>query len=533
MSTRVITAVALVALSCAPADGPPDAQAGTQEVALGSVDFPTSCGPEAQEQIEQGVALLHHMMYSGAEGAFSAAARAEEECAMAHWGVAMAHFQPFWGEADVEGGRPHAEWAVELEPPTERERGYARAALAFFEGENVSFSERVRRWEAAMQELHQAFPDDQEAATLYALAHLSVAPADPAHQDRAARILGEVHEDEPEHPGAVHYSIHVHDVEGRASDGVQFARAYDDIAPSIPHALHMPSHIYVRLGEWDEVIRWNRESADAALEHPAGDLISLHYPHALDYLMYGFLQKGEDERAREVLEELRAADAIQPSLATAYALAAIPARWHVERRDWRGAAELEPRVPASFPWDNFPGAEAIAWFARGLGSARSGDAEGARSALERLEELEAAATERDDTYWARQIGVQRQGVSAWLAMAEGRTEDAVREMTAAAEAAQQTEKHPVTPGALQPAHELLGDLLLELDRPGEALAAYERSLETWPRRYWSLLGAARAAERHGDAANAGRHYRELAELAEDAAEDREGVTEARKWLDAA
>ncbi len=532
-----VLALALLAFGCAPAEPPDDADPAAGQTAgeetLGSVDFPTSCGADVQPVLEQGVALLHHMMYDDAERAFRAVAESEEDCAMAHWGIAMSRFQPFWGSADVPAGREAAERAVALEAPTERERAYARAALAFFEGEDVRYAERVRAWEEAMAELHEAFPDDREAAAFYALAHLSVAPGDPAHQERAASIVRAIHEEEPEHPGAVHYAIHVHDVEARADEGVHFARAYEDIAPSIPHALHMPSHIYVRLGGWDEVIDWNRRSADAALEHPAGEQISLHYPHAMDYLMYGYLQKGEDERARAVLEEIRSRENFQPHLATAYALAAIPARWHVERRDWAGAAELEVGVPEGFPWDRFPGAEAMSHFARGLGAVRSGAPDEARASLERLEALETAATEADDSYWARQIRVQKESLAAWIAFAEGRADEAVRLMTAAAELSGRMEKHPVTPGDLQPAYELLGDLLLELDRPGEALAAYERSLDTWPRRYHSLLGAARAAERAGQTADAARYYRELAELAEDASEDREGVAEARRWLEAA
>jgi tetratricopeptide (TPR) repeat protein len=517
-----LLALGLLALAACAPDTPDEHEAHTE---VGTVHFPTSCSDEAQPELERGLALLHHMMYPQAEEAFAAAAASQEDCAMAHWGLAMASFQPFWGSADIEAGRSHAERAVALEPETERERLYSRAALAFFLAEGVSYQERVRNWEAAMEALHATYPDDPEAATLYALAHLSVAPSDPGHQDRADQILRETHEAMPEHPGAIHYAIHVHDVEARADDGVRFARAYEDLAPSIPHALHMPSHIYVRLGEWDEVIDWNRRSADAALEHPAGEYISLHYPHALDYLMYGYLQRGEDEWAREILEELHSRDGYELHLASAYALAAIPARWHVERRDWEGAADLEPRVPGSFDWDRFPAGEAMTWFARGLGAARIGDLDRATEAVERLDALENALRERDDYYWADQAVIQRRSVSAWKALAEGRTDEAIQEMREAADMAGEMEKHPITPGDLQPANELLGDLLFEAGRYAEAVEAYETTLSTWPRRFHSIAGAARAAAEAEMDDVARTYYGKLAELAGDT--DREEVEEAR------
>jgi tetratricopeptide (TPR) repeat protein len=498
------------------------------EPELGVVHFPTSCSDEAQPHLERGLLMLHHMMYPQSAEAFGEAARVEEGCAMAHWGLAMAHFQPFWGSADVEGGRAHVERALALEAPTEREELYVRAAAAFYEDPDASYADRIRSWEGAMEELHESYPDDPEAATLFALAHLSVGPDDPERQERAGRIAESVHQEIPDHPGAVHYAIHVHDVDALADEGVRFARAYEDIAPSIPHALHMPSHIYVRTGSWEEVIEWNRASADAALEHPAGEYISLHYPHALDYLMYGHLQLGQDEEARGILEELQSRENFEPHLASAYALAAVPARWYVERRDWAGAAELEPRVPEEFDWEAYPAAEAMTWFARGLGAARTGDVEGARTAVERLGELEARARDQGDDYWARRVQVQRQSVEAWYALAQDRTDDAIQAMTAAAELEGRMEKHPITPGELQPAYELLGDLLQEVGRYAEALEAYEESLKMWPRRYHTLLGAARAAEAMDEEQVAQRYWEELAELTTEADPEREGVEEVRE-----
>ncbi len=526
--------VPLLAAACqAPDEADPPSEADQVAHAhaadeLGEVHFPTSCSEAAQSELDHGLLMLHHMMYPQAREAFEAASRSEPDCAMAHWGIAMSRFQPFWGSAEIEAGRAAALEAVRLEPPTERERLHARAALAFFEAPEASYGERIRAWEAALAELHEAFPDDLEAATLFSLAHLSVDPADRGRQDRAGDILERAYRAMPEHPGAIHYAIHVHDVDALADDGVRFARAYEDLAPSIPHALHMPSHIYVRTGSWEEVIDWNRRSADAALEYPAGDYLSLHYPHALDYLMYGHLQKGQDEAAREVRDELLAREGYEPHLASAYALAAIPARWYVERRDWEGAAALEPRTPPEFDWDAYPAAEAMTWFARGLGAAKTGAADEAAEAEARLLALEARLREAGDGYWARRGEVQRRSVAAWRALAEGDEARAVEEMTAAAELEGGMEKHAITPGELQPAHELLGDLLVEVGRPAEALEAYERSLETWPRRYHTLLGAARAAEAAGLEERAVAHYRALAELAASADSDREGAREARE-----
>ncbi len=510
----------------APVSDPDPAEGAVPE--LGAVEFTTSCSPQVEARLEEGLLLLHHMMYAQAQEAFLEAVAVEEECAMAHWGVAMARFQPLWGSADVEGGREPAERAVALDPPTERERAYARSALAFYEDPDAGLSERIERWEAAMEELYELVPEDLEAASLYALAHLAVDPADPDRQERAIGILDRVHEELPEHPGAIHYGIHAHDVDARAEAGVRFAAAYQDIAPTVPHALHMPSHIYVRIGDWDAVIDWNRRSADAALEAPVNGYISHHHPHALDYLMYGYLQRGEDEAAREVLEELRSREGYQPTFISGYALGAIPARWHVERRDWDGASELEPRLPEDFPWDDFPAAEAMTHVARGLGAARTGDASAARASAERLGELELRARDRQDAYWGDWIAVQRRSVAAWAAFAEGDVEGAVEEMRTAAELEEAMEKHPITPGDLQPAYELLGDLLLEAGRPGEALEAYQTSLETWPNRYHTLLGAARVADEIGDDEAASRYYGELAELAGDAAPEREGAAEARE-----
>lgn len=443
----------------------------------------------------------------------------------------MTRFQPLWGSAQVEEGRPAAERAASL-ASTDREEAYTRATLAFYDGEDLGLSERIRSWEAAMEEAYLALPGDGEIASLYALAHLAVDPTDPERQDRSDSILEALHEEMPHHPGTIHYAIHLHDVEERAEDGVPFARAYQDLAPTVPHALHMPSHIYVRLGRWEEVIDWNRQSAEAALEYPAGEHVSHHHAHALDYLVYGHLQRAEDDEARSVVEELLSRSDYQPTFVSAYALAAVPARWHVERRDWEGAAGLEAGVPEDFPWEEFPAAEALTRFARGIGAARSGDLEAAAAASARLEELEREARDEEDALWADRIRIQRLSVDAWRAEAEGDVDGALDLMREAVAMADDMEKDPVTPGALKPAEELLGDLLVEVERPEEALEAYEGSLATWPRRYQSYVGAARAAEAAGEDETAEMFYERLVELTADASALREGVLEAREALGA-
>jgi tetratricopeptide (TPR) repeat protein len=487
---------------------------------LGRVEFHVSCPPQARAAFERATALLHHMMYARAEREFEALAEAHPGCAMAHWGIAMTQFQPLWpghpDEAALQRGRDAIAAASGIGLPTEREQAYIGAVDAFFGDPDVPGPERLRRFERAMADVHRRFPDDQDAAALYALALLATAAgtADPAAQRRrAAELLAAVHERSPSHPGAIHYAIHAHDVDGMAEGGAPFAEAYGDVAPDVPHALHMPSHIYVRLGEWDEVIQWNARSAEAALNFPVGDRVSHHYPHALDYLMYAHLQQADDDAARAVLDELLERDDYQQSFVSGYALAAMPARWAVERRAWAEAAALPERAPADFPWDRFPGAEAMTYFARGLGAARTGDLAGAGAAASRLEQIKARATADGDPYWANQIEVQRLAVVAWTAHARGDADDAVRDMRAAAELAATMEKDPTTPGDLQPPYELLGDLLLELQRPREALQAFETSLQTWPARFNSLLGAMQAAQAAGETERAAAHRRSLEELA--------------------
>jgi tetratricopeptide (TPR) repeat protein len=428
--------------------------------------------------------------------------------------------------------------AKALLPPTGRERLFVAAAEAFFRDPASSdYWARIRRWERAAEKVYAAFPDDPEAAAFYALAHLATAPSDSlsrAHADRAAAILLRLYERNPDHPGAMHYLVHANDVPGRERESLEITRKYESLAPRNPHALHMPTHIYTRLGDWDGVIRGNLRAAEAALEHPAGDrgeYVWDEFPHAIEYLVHAYLQKGEDDEAAAQLRRLRGTDRLEPTFKTAFHLASTQARYALERRAWDEAARIEAREPAFLPWDRFAWPEAIARFARALGAARLGRLDEARAAGARLSALENATRRTGEDLFARNIRVLRLGAEAWLAHAEGRREEAVALLREAADLEAATPKHAVTPGPTLPAHELLGDLLMEHERPAEALAAYRRALALYPGRFNGLLGAARAARAAGDDAQAGDFYRRLVETAGSGTR-RSALDEARGFLPA-
>jgi tetratricopeptide (TPR) repeat protein len=478
------------------------------------------------------------MTYPQARESFERVAVIDPRCAMARWGIAMTLFQPLWptrpGPVALQHGWELVQEAGSLQPPTERERLFVAAAESFFlEPGGTDYWLRIRRWEAAMEQVHAAVPDDPDAAAFYALAHLATAPAAASrtHADRAAAILLEVYRQHPDHPGAMHYLVHASDVPGRERELLDVTRRYDAAAPRNPHALHMPTHIYTRLGDWDAAIRGNLLAAEAALEIPAGvrgDLVWDEFPHAIEYLVYAYLQQGADAEAAGQLERLRATARLEPTFKTAFHLASTRARYALERRAWGEAALLTPREPAALDWDRFTWAEAVSWFARGLGAARLGNREAAGTAGRRLRELEGATDSAGEALFARQIRVLRLELEAWLAHVEGRGDSGVALMREAAELEVSTPKPAVTPAPTLPAHELLGDLLMERAEPGEALGAYQRALELYPGRLNSLLGAARAARAMGDAAAARGYYRQLLEVA-DRGTRQPALTEAREY----
>jgi tetratricopeptide (TPR) repeat protein len=523
-SVRLRVGAGLIALimGCASGTGiqPPN-DAGH---ALGTVHFPVTCSEQAQMEFDRALALLHHMTYPQARQAFQRVATTDSGCAMAHWGIAMTLFQPLWptrpGPEALLRGWEAVQKAKALQPATEQERLSVAAAEAFFlEPASSDYWLRIRRWEQAAERMHTAFPEDPEAAAFYGLAHLATAPASSVsrtHADRAAEILLRVYERNPEHPGAMHYLVHANDVPGRERELLEITRKYEAVAPSNPHALHMPTHIYTRLGDWNGVIRGNERAAEAALQHPAGDngqFVWDEFPHAVEYLIYAHLQKGEDDDAAAQLKRLRATARLEPSFKTAFHLASTQARYALERRAWNEAATLVPREPASLDWDRFAWPEAIVWFSRGLGSAHVGNVNEARAAGQRLDELEVATRKAGEDLFARNIQILRLELHAWIAHVEGQREGSVVLMREAAELEASTPKHAVTPGPTLPAYELLADLLMEQNRPAEALAEYERSMKLYPGRFHGLLGAARAARALGDESLARTFYQNFLDVA--------------------
>ncbi len=490
---------------------------------LGSVRFPTSCQPGAQTAFTRGLALLHSFAYAEAAQTFREAAASDPDCGMAQWGIAMSNYHPIWGpptEGEFAAGKAAAERAAAISAPSARERDYIAAIGAYYRGDTVPHPTRVSAYAEAMAGVAERHPDDHEAQVLHALAILGVAynlPPDKsyARQRQAAEILNQLLPREPDHPGIAHYMIHSFDYPELAELALPAARAYAGIAPSAPHALHMPSHIFTRLGMWQESIDSNLASARTAQEwvdESQPGATAFDALHAMDYLEYAYLQTGQDEKAREVREQAAVVTQIDtPFFAAGYALAAIPARYTLERRAWQEAAALTPK-PTSFPWAKYPYTEAIVHFASAVGAARAGDPETARGALARLTAVQGSLQGQKGFDWATQVEIQRLAAAGWLARAEQQDDEAQRLLRSAADLEDSTDKHPVTPGSILPAREQLADLLLELGLPGAALTEYEASLRSAPARLNSYRGAALAAERAGQVDTASSYRERLVVL---------------------
>ncbi len=547
--TSQITAVLLIIAACTGGEPPADevgisADAGeaarvseTSGAQLGTVHLVNSCADRAGGDLERGLALLHNMTYEEAEASFAAATEADPDCAMGYWGQAMTYVHPLWSdppdEATFERGRALLAEA-RTRAGTDHELAYIET-LAGYYGAGRSDSEKPNLigFEQGWRSLYEKYPDDLEGTAFYALAQLGTVDlgdktfsVQRAAGALAERVLAEI----PDHPGAHHYIIHAYDNPALSAQAGDVARNYGKVAPELPHALHMPTHTFTRLGLWQESIDWNRRSANAALKRPAGDATSHYYFHALDYLAYAYLQGAEDGRALDVLRELEGVEPpYQVHIASAYTFAAVPARLVLERQMWEAAADLEPRKPSDYPWETAPAVEAITHFARALGAARSGRHTQARADLETLAELHERVA-AVNPYWGTQIEIQRLSALAWLQFEEGSREVALSTMRAAAELEAGTEKHPVTPGAVLPARELLADMLLELEQPGEARAEYEAALDRSPNRFNSLYGAGRAAELSGDAEGAADYYEALLKVTAKADTDREQLQHAQAYL---
>ncbi len=492
---------------------------------LGTVSFSITCSAAANATFTRAVALLHSFWYEESEKAFLDSAKVDPQCGMAWWGVAMSNYHQVWptpySPAELGRGVAAAAKASSIGAKTDRERGYINAIAAFYRDvEHNDLIPRARAYEAAMQQLTAAFPDDDEASIFYGLAliaHGMSTPADKtyAYQKRAADIFNRLLATHPDHPGIAHYLIHSFDYPALAPLALNAAYAYAKIAPSSPHALHMPSHIFVRLGMWQETIDSNLKSALAAQTHAAlihPGTASFDNLHASDYLAYAYLQLGQDEPVRRLVGDLAAIKSLDvENFAGYYAIASVPARFALERRKWSDAASLSVR-PADLPWDRYPYAEAMTWFAVGMGKARTGDTAGATAAVERLQQLRQKLFDQKNRYWAEQVDVQVLAVNGWIAHAAGRNEDAAGMLRSAAELEESTDKSPVTPGAILPAREMLGDLLLATNQPEKALEAYERSLKDSPGRWNGLSGAAQAARLSGDREKARAYFLQIAKL---------------------
>ena len=515
--------------------------AGTQGEKLGQVRFPTSCSTAVQPQFDRAVALLHSFWFGEAIKGFQAVAQADPSCGIAHWGAAVTWLGNPLGGPPVARGLQEGSAAVARAKAagakTQREQDYIAAIEAFYKDhDKVDHRTRAVAYEKAMEALAQRYPQDREASIFYALAlNITLNPADKtyANQLKAAGILEKVFAEQPDHPGVAHYLIHSYDFPPIAQKGLAAARRYATIAPSAPHALHMPSHIFTRVGYWQESIDTNRASADAAkyeLRQANLEAGSYNALHAMDYIVYAALQLAKDKEAQAVLDEVRGVQKIDSEqFAAAFAFAAIPARYALERRRWAEAAELDLHPP-SLSWSRFPQAESIHRFARGLGAARGGNVASAKRDLASLEALRDAMTAAKNAYWANQAEIQRLAVAGWVARAEGRNDEAVALLRQAADREDATEKHPVTPGSIQPAREMLAELLLDLTQPAAALKEFEASSRTDPNRLHGLAGAARAAEMAGDRAKARTYYTQLVELTKTADSERPEIAQAKAFL---
>jgi tetratricopeptide (TPR) repeat protein len=497
--------------------GAQDHQHGNGEK-LGTVHFATSCNEVAQKEFNRAVALLHSFQFSRAIAGFNAVLREDSTCGIAYWGTALSDWSnPFAlgmkDNSQLQAGRESAERGKIMGAKTERERAYLGAVGKLYSDyENMPQRTRLLAYRDAMQDVAAKYPEDHEVQIFYALAiAASEDPADKTYAGRlqAGAILEKLFEEEPTHPGLAHYIIHTYDVPALAGRALVAARRYSEIAPDAPHALHMPSHTFTRTGYWQESIDSNIAAAAAARR----DGQTAEELHSTDYEIYAYLQTGQDEAARRIVDSLpEIASRFDPTAVISgaggpsggyFALAAIPARYALERQDWKQAAQLMPRETP------FPYTDAMTWFAHGLGAARLGQAAAANESATALQQIRERLLNAGENYWARQVEIQEVAVGAWDALAAGKKEEALQQMKSAAELEDGTEKSAVTPGPLAPARELLGDMLLEMNEPAQALEQFEATLKKEPGRFRALYGAAHAAQLGGNRDASLRYFREV------------------------
>src|SRR6266513_348869 len=520
----------------------------------GTVDFKVSCTPDARSEFIRGVALLHSFFYEEARRVFTEVAAKDPHCAMAQWGIAMTWWHPIWTPPtpdEMSAGKAAIEKAMAMKAGTDLERGFITALNAYYNtpdsptvgvvGQSchgpMGAPDRVVAYEKEMRQLSEKYPDDFEAQTFYAFAILAVGYATPtdttlAKQLQAAALLEKLRQKNPNHPGVTHYLIHSYDYPALAERGLVAARSYSSIAPWVPHALHMPSHIFTRLGMWEESIAANRSSADASRAYAAmrhREATEAEELHALDYMAYSYLQEGQDNKAKEIVDFVATVRKTNPELefSAAYALAAIPARYALECNAWFEAATLPvPKLPH---WASFPSFEALIEYSHALGRAHTGDGEGARKAIDRMRQLRDSSTDPRLDYFKKHLDLQIQAASAWVTYGEGKKDDAVSILRRAADAEDILGKHPVSPGALVPAREQLGDLLLKLDRPKEAQREFEAALKIYPGRFRGLYGAAQAAEQSGEKEKAHYYYAKLTDQTAKADGSRSELAQLREY----
>jgi len=485
---------------------------------LGVVHFSTSCNEAGQREFDRAMALLHSFQFSKAIQGFNAALKNDPTCGISYWGIALSQWSnPFaTGMKDpsqLQAGRASVERGKAADAKTDRERAYlAAVALLYQDFEHTLQRTRLLAYRDAMSELSANYPSDDEAQIFYALAiAASEDPADKTYAGRlkAGTILESLFKSEPDHPGLAHYIIHTYDVPSLAPRALRAARRYSEIAPDAPHALHMPSHTFTRTGYWQDSINSNIAAAAAAKREgqTAEEL------HASDYETYAYLQTAQDEAARKIVNSLleigsrfdpKAVISGAGTPSTGYfALAAIPARYALERGDWKQAAELTPRDTP------FPYTEATTWFARGLGAARMGKVPTAYAAADALKQIQERLQKASENYWALQVEIQQLSVRAWAALAEGKKEEALRQMESAAVLEDGTEKSAVTPGPIAPARELLGEMFLVANQPAQALIQFEATLGKEPGRFRALYGAGRAAQLNANVEKSREYFREL------------------------
>jgi hypothetical protein len=500
---------------------------------LGRVNFPTSCNPAVQPDFNRAVAMLHSFWYQKSAETFVAIAKQDPSCGIAQWGIAMSHYHQLWDPptpADLQAGWAAIALANSANVKTQRERDYIAAIEVFYkDSDKLDHRTRALAYEKSMEQLQARYPEDREAQIFYALAlRANAPPADKtyANQKKASAILEKILAEQPDHPGLAHYIIHCDDYPSLAPQALDAARRYAKIAPDAPHALHMPSHIFTRLGLWQESIDSNLASAAAARKNGlVGDEL-----HAADYLVYAYLQMGQDRDARKILDSL---PHVQPGdaayFAGLYATASIPARLAVERHNWKEAAAL------TLPLNTFPGGrylwtEGDLYFARTLRAARLGDAPAATTALQQLTTVRDNLLHEQNAYSADQVDIQREIVTAWITAAQGQSDAALQKMRAAADHEDATEKLPVTPGPIVPARELLGEMLLQAKQPAPALEAFESALQATPNRLNALYGAAQSANQAGNPQKAKLYFTQLLANCPRADADRPEPREARTYL---